>query len=149
MEIKEQTEQVIHYRLDEVNQVAKKLLLSWGNNPRVICLDGELGAGKTTLVAAICKELGVDEPTSSPTFSIVNEYTGSSGSVFHLDCYRLEHLDEALAIGVEEYLDSNNWVLIEWAGVIEPILPEDVCILRLRSTDNGASRSLELSTPIA
>ncbi|MEM6398227.1 MAG: tRNA (adenosine(37)-N6)-threonylcarbamoyltransferase complex ATPase subunit type 1 TsaE [Bacteroidota bacterium] len=112
----------------------------------MLCFDGDLGAGKTTLVSAICRVLGVEEHTNSPTFSIVNEYAGTEGLIYHLDCYRLENLDEALAMGVEEYLDSEKWVLIEWAGVIEPILPQDVCILRLELADSGASRRLELST---
>lgn len=133
--------------MNEVPAVAEQILNHLGHSPRAICLDGELGAGKTTLVSALCKKLGVDGGTNSPTFSIVNEYVSDNCLVYHLDCYRLESLDEALAMGIEEYLDSGQWVLIEWAGVIEPILPEDVCILRLKSTDNGASRSLELSTP--
>jgi tRNA threonylcarbamoyladenosine biosynthesis protein TsaE len=88
-------------------------------------LEGDLGVGKTTLAKAICKELGVKETMASPTFSIVNEYHDGQGkSIFHFDFYRLKKESEAYDIGVEEYFDSGNLCLLEWADRIPGLLPE-------------------------
>ena len=85
---------------------------------------GPNGAGKTTLIAALCKALGVTEPVSSPTFSLVNTYQASEGLIYHFDFYRLEHPDEALDFGLEEYLESGQLCFLEWAEKITPHLPE-------------------------
>lgn len=93
---------------------------------RVFTLTGDLGAGKTTLVTAFCRQIGVTDEPSSPTFSIVNEYRGENLKVFHIDCYRLQDLDEALSIGFEDYLEQGDYCFIEWPAVIEPLLPSGV-----------------------
>lgn len=93
---------------------------------RLLLLYGEIGAGKTTFVHAICRELGVAGELSSPTFSIVNEYLDAAGkAVYHIDLYRLKTLEEALDIGIEEYLDSGQLCFIEWPELIEPLLQDD------------------------
>lgn len=103
----------------------------------VLLLNGELGAGKTTLVKAIAKQYGIDE-TSSPTFSLINEYQGSKGEkVYHIDLYRLQSLEEAIEIGIEDYLYSGNRCWIEWPDVIMPLV-EDAAILRILRLDNGS-----------
>ncbi|WP_116108604.1 tRNA (adenosine(37)-N6)-threonylcarbamoyltransferase complex ATPase subunit type 1 TsaE [Lewinella sp. IMCC34191] len=135
------------YTLPEVHQVASRLLNEVGSD-RVFALEGELGAGKTTLVAEICRQLGVTEPISSPTFSIVNQYDGRTGIIHHLDCYRLNSVEEAIDAGLEELLETAEAaVFIEWPAVIEPLLPDGVVFLRLRhdSTDGGR-RHLEITT---
>ena len=89
----------------------------------VIRIDGVMGAGKTTLISNLCKSLGVEESISSPTFSLVNTYVGSTGPIYHFDFYRLEHPDEALDFGLEEYLESGQWCFLEWAEKVSPHLP--------------------------
>lgn len=104
---------------------AAAVMLDWAHERRLWAFTGPLGAGKTTLIQALCKALGVEEAVSSPTFALVNAYETVSGElVYHLDLYRLDSLDEALAIGIEEYLDSGRYCLIEWPAIIEPLLPE-------------------------
>ncbi len=91
-----------------------------------LALIGNLGAGKTTLIKYLCQHLGVRDQVVSPTFSLVNEYSTDTGvSVFHIDLYRLESLEEALQIGIEEYLDSEAYVFIEWPQLINTLLGDD------------------------
>ncbi|MEM7572650.1 MAG: tRNA (adenosine(37)-N6)-threonylcarbamoyltransferase complex ATPase subunit type 1 TsaE [Bacteroidota bacterium] len=134
----------IEYSLDQVDEAAQEVLKALDNQPQIICLDGELGAGKTTLVSALCRAWGIADPATSPTYGIVNEYQSPDGPVYHLDCYRLESLQEALDLGVEEYLDSKGWILIEWAGILNSLLPRGVCILRLSLSFDGSARRLLL-----
>ncbi len=91
-----------------------------------LALVGDLGAGKTTLIKYLCQHLGVRDQVVSPTFSLVNEYSTDTGvSVFHIDLYRLESMEEALLIGIEEYLDSEAYVFIEWPQLVDSLLGED------------------------
>lgn len=119
--------------LERMDEVATELIRFAGDQ-RVILLNGNLGAGKTTLVTCLCNALGVDDIAQSPTFALVNEYEVPGGDkVYHLDLYRLRSLEEALDIGIEEYLDSGHWCLIEWPDKIEALLPEDVIKVYLES----------------
>lgn len=112
------------YGLDTISEAAKDAIEA-GKDFSVWVLEGDLGVGKTTLAKAICKELGVKETMASPTFSIVNEYHDGQGkSIFHFDFYRLKKESEAYDIGVEEYFDSGNLCLLEWADRIPGLLPE-------------------------
>ena len=90
---------------------------------KVVRIDGPMGAGKTTLISSMCKSLGVEEPISSPTFSLVNTYKSRDGIIYHFDFYRIQNADEALDIGLEEYLESGNLCFMEWAEKITPHLP--------------------------
>ena len=89
----------------------------------VIRIDGAMGAGKTTLISEICKKMGVLEATSSPTFSLVNNYQGEKEPIYHFDFYRLENPNEAIDFGVEEYFESGYLCLLEWAEIISEHLP--------------------------
>lgn len=101
-----------------------KEILSKKKEVSILAFFGELGAGKTTLIKEICKQLGVLDEVKSPTFSIVNEYQTKSGEViYHFDFYRLKSIDEALDIGIEEYFDSGNLMIIEWPENIIELLP--------------------------
>lgn len=126
----------VEYDLAAVPELVERIFATFPGT-RIFTLTGDLGAGKTTLVSAFCRLLGVKDDTSSPTFAIVNEYRSATGPIFHLDCYRLRDIDEALAIGVEEYLDEGRYVFIEWPEVIEPLLPLGVVHLRLRHLNAG------------
>ncbi|MEE9372742.1 MAG: tRNA (adenosine(37)-N6)-threonylcarbamoyltransferase complex ATPase subunit type 1 TsaE [Saprospiraceae bacterium] len=92
------------------------------NYSKIICFRGELGAGKTTLISRLCKKLNCQDETSSPTFSIVNEYIYSNGIVYHFDLYRLESIEEVFDIGLQEYLDSDEYCFFEWPELIMDIV---------------------------
>lgn len=112
----------ITFSLDKIDEIAEKILTL--SKHKIFLLEGEIGVGKTTLTKAIAKQLGVKEVTSSPTFSLVNEYQSDDGLLYHFDLFRLEDLSEAYDIGIEEYLDSDNFCFIEWPEKIMSILPE-------------------------
>lgn len=119
-------------RLDEVADT----LLRFAGNLRIVALFGEMGAGKTTFIRSFCARLGVEGPVTSPTFSIVNEYQTSEGErVFHFDFYRLKNEREALDIGLDEYLDSGSWCLLEWPEKVLDLLPKPRVDVRLTVVD--------------
>lgn len=99
--------------------------------PAIVLLQGQMGAGKTTLIKQLCKVLGVQESVSSPTYSLVNEYKGTTHTIFHFDLYRLKDADELLQIGFEDYLYQNAYVFIEWPQLAENLLPENCIQLQL------------------
>lgn len=117
---------------------------------RVFAFTGEVGAGKTTFIQNTCKHLGVTQVVSSPTFALVNEYVyleASSGlpqSVYHLDLYRLRSIEEALDIGVEDYLYSGNYCFVEWPEIIAPLLPEDTLRIHLEILSDSKRKMLIL-----
>ena len=107
----------INFSLLQLEDVAQKILIE--NTNKVILFHGEMGVGKTTLIKQLCKSLGVTDATSSPTFSLVNEYeTTTNQLVYHFDFYRLNKETEALDMGIDDYLYSGNWCFIEWAEKI-------------------------------
>ena len=133
----------IEFSLNEIDK-AVSLLNEKLIHP-IICFNGDLGAGKTTLIRRLCLEWGTTDNVSSPTFSIINEYKShSKGSIFHLDFYRMEDVKEALDIGVEEYLDSGQICLIEWGNKIESLLPKEKIHLVEIYIDTENKRVLEL-----
>ena len=119
--------------LQELEASAKAFLEAIGN-ASLIAFYAPMGAGKTTFITAVCKALGVEEDAiSSPTFAIVNEYRMRSGErLFHFDFYRIEHLEEALDIGLYDYLDSGALCLMEWPENIEGLLPEETLKVQIR-----------------
>lgn len=132
----------IEFNLDEINEAAQKVL---NHNPeKIILFNGEMGAGKTTFIKSLCQNLGVENPTSSPTFSLVNEYqTTSNQLVYHFDVYRLKNQNEALDMGIDEYLYSGNWCFIEWAEKIPDLIPENHSVITI-SVLNDGKRLLEM-----
>lgn len=102
---------------------AAQALLSFAGSQKIFLFYGDMGAGKTTFIKALCRELGVSEQVTSPTFSIVNEYAGTHANVYHFDFYRLKNQDEALDMGYEEYFYSANYCLVEWPEKIPDLLP--------------------------
>jgi tRNA threonylcarbamoyladenosine biosynthesis protein TsaE len=120
------------FRLDELSGVSKDIVKK-AEGLSVWLLNGGMGAGKTTLAKAICRELSVNEVVSSPTFSIINEYKTSSGlSIFHFDFYRLKTEVEAFDIGVNEYFESGNICLVEWSEKIPSLIPPHYFEVRLQ-----------------
>ncbi|CAL66749.1 tRNA (adenosine(37)-N6)-threonylcarbamoyltransferase complex ATPase subunit type 1 TsaE [Christiangramia forsetii] len=111
------------YKLQELD-VAVDYILS-NTKSKTLLFYGDMGAGKTTLIRELVKALGVQDTASSPTFSLVNHYESEKGPVFHFDFYRIEDDVEALDIGLEDYLDSGEWNLIEWPEKIEKLLGDN------------------------
>lgn len=130
-----------YFSLDEIDQIAFQIL---SKNPnKIILFNGEMGVGKTTLIKAVTKALGVIEATSSPTFSLVNEYQTQKGKiVYHFDLYRLKKEEEAYDIGIDEYLYSDNWCFIEWAEKIPNLIPREHTIIKLKRSPNGKRQLL-------
>jgi len=122
--------------------VARRII-EWLGGPTVVLFDGEMGAGKTTLISAICREMNIVDEVSSPTFSLVNEYHSVEGdSIFHFDLYRIEHEDEALDIGIEEYFDSNQFCFVEWPDRIPNLLPQKFSRVDIKVDDGKRIFSL-------
>lgn len=132
--MKDLTERVI-YDEAELNNLAKELIhFATGNT--IWAFYGEMGAGKTTFIRYICKNLGINENVSSPTFSIVNEYNDLKGNkVFHFDFYRIKNEQEAVDIGCEEYFQSNSLCLIEWPEKILNLLPNPYVKINIEIKD--------------
>jgi len=129
------TSQEITATLAQLDEVAKQILTTYANH-RVFSFNGEMGAGKTTLIKALCKYLGVQNIPSSPTFSIVNEYwTSQNEPVYHFDFYRIERPEEAIAIGIFEYLESGHYCFMEWSENIETILDEECVKIKIERID--------------
>jgi tRNA threonylcarbamoyladenosine biosynthesis protein TsaE len=126
----------IVFSLDEIDKVAQKIL---DQNPnKVILFNGNMGVGKTTLIKSLSQNLGVKGNTSSPTFSLVNEYqTNENQIVYHFDCYRLKSEVEALDMGIDDYLYSGNWCFIEWPEKIESLIPEKCSLISIETLPNG------------
>ncbi|MER3317393.1 MAG: tRNA (adenosine(37)-N6)-threonylcarbamoyltransferase complex ATPase subunit type 1 TsaE [Allomuricauda sp.] len=133
-----------NFQLDEINEVANEVLK---NAPgKVLCLYGDMGVGKTTLVKALVKELGAVDVANSPTFGLVNEYSDENDNplAYHFDFYRLNDEMEALDMGFEDYLNSDAWLFIEWPEKISSLLPEDAVRVFLHFIEE-TTRSIELN----
>jgi tRNA threonylcarbamoyladenosine biosynthesis protein TsaE len=125
----------IIYGLDEIDMLAIQVIKRAKH--KTILFKGEMGSGKTTLIKAIGKKLGVSQKIASPTYSIVNEYEISDGFVYHFDLYRLKNVEEALDFGIEEYLFSEHWKLIEWPDLIQETLDNNYTVIQIVSLENG------------
>jgi len=130
------------FSLDQIQKVAEQIIAA--NPKKIILFNGEMGVGKTTLIKQLCKSLGVEDATSSPTFSLVNEYqTLNNQTVYHFDFYRLNKETEALDMGVDDYLYSGNWCFIEWSEKIASLIPEEHSTINIKLLPDG-KRELEL-----
>ena len=122
------------YPLSEIETVATNLLPLLTS--KVILVKGEMGAGKTTMIKALCKALNSPDVVSSPTFSLINEYrTANNDPLYHFDCYRIESEEEAYDFGAEEYLHSGHLCFIEWSENIASLLPEESNALMIEKID--------------
>ena len=128
------------YKLQELD-VAVNYILS-NTKSKTLLFYGDMGAGKTTLIKELVKALGVRDVASSPTFSLVNHYESAKGSVYHFDFYRIDDETEALDMGIEDYLDSGSWNLIEWPEKIENLLGENTQKLSIM-VENENTRKLK------
>jgi tRNA threonylcarbamoyladenosine biosynthesis protein TsaE len=106
----------------------------------VLAVSGELGAGKTALVKGIARGLGITQDVTSPTFTLVHEYVGGQLPLFHIDLYRLQNAEQALAIGIEEYVNGPGITAIEWAEKIEALLPAHTTRIRMESVGENTRR---------
>lgn len=119
---------------------AADLFIKTMGDATVYAFKGEMGAGKTTFINALCHRLGVDDVTNSPSFAIINEYRSDSTAelIYHFDLYRLENIDEALDLGIEDYFDSGALCLLEWPERITDILPDDTVNVEIKvNPDNS------------
>lgn len=129
---------------EALDQAAAQLL-QWSKGRKKWAFVGEIGAGKTSAIQALCNRLGVEGEVLSPTFSLVNEYRYTGGQVYHLDLYRLNEVDEALEIGIENYLYDDQYCFIEWPQLIEDLLPEDTIVIKLEIIGDSARKILFLA----
>jgi len=132
------------FQLEEIQDVAKEVLQKVPN--KVLCLYGDMGVGKTTLVKALVKQLGAVDLANSPTFGLVNEYSDENDTplAYHFDFYRLNDEMEALDMGFDAYLSSDAWLFIEWPNKISTLLPEDAVSVFLHFIEEN-TRSIELN----
>lgn len=122
----------------DMDAIAPDVIRAIGDS-RVVAMDAPMGAGKTTLVKAICKALGSTSVVNSPTFAIINDYELPSGrALYHFDLYRLKNIDEAFNMGFDEYFYSGNYCFVEWPAIAEDILPEDARILTIEVQPDGS-----------
>jgi len=118
------------YKLNNIYNIAKELINSFKN--KIVLFNGDMGSGKTTIISSIVNILGTNVKVSSPTFSIVNEYNIDEGSIYHFDFYRLKNSNEALDLGIYEYLNSGNWNFIEWGEKIQELLNEEFTTVNIK-----------------
>ena len=163
--IKKDAEKGIYLLNEQGEEVAATDILEKCGDRRVFAFDGKMGAGKTTFIKCLCEAMGTEEVVNSPTFAIVNVYEveakgerreakgngqwaignglwarGEKQEVYHFDCYRIKDLIEAMDMGTEEYLYSGNYCFIEWAEMIEPLLPEDTVWVKIEVMENEERR---------
>lgn len=128
---------------EELPALANEILQA-GGSARVFVFEGEMGSGKTTLIKEICRQLGCSDNLSSPSYAIANEYQSDSGSIFHLDLYRLKNTAEAMDAGIEEYLHSGSYCFIEWPDIVAQLLPDNTVRVSIRH--DGEVRNVSIFT---
>ena len=140
---------MIVHSVDELDKVIEELI-KYAGDCKTLLFYGEIGAGKTTLIQRFCKYFDVVENVTSPTFTLVNEYTfknetdQSEQLIHHLDLYRLKSINEAIDIGIEDYLYDNYYCLIEWPEIIEPLISEHTVKIKIQLLDNSSRKIIFL-----
>jgi len=130
--------------LQELDEIGNQLLKNFGNQKKIVFY-GEMGVGKTTLIKSICKALNVQDIVTSPTFSVVNEYqTDIGNTIFHFDFFRIKEKEELLDLGLEEYIYSDNYCLIEWPEKAEGLLDDN--FVEIHMTKNKDCRTIKVIT---
>jgi len=123
--------------LSDINHIAARFIQAHPAD-RIFAFYGEMGAGKTTFIKALCEEMQVLDYVTSPTFALINEYrTGNDQAIFHFDFYRIKNISEAFDFGYEDYFYSGNYCFIEWPELIEPLLPSIAVKVTIREIENG------------
>lgn len=130
-------EYIFRSQTESDNPEIAKSALAVCNPLKFFAFYGDLGAGKTTLIKSFCEVLGVVEPVTSPTFTLVNEYSSPTTSVYHFDFYRIRSESEAYDMGIEEYFDSGAWIFIEWPEKIPTLLPADTVRIHIQIAENN------------
>jgi tRNA threonylcarbamoyladenosine biosynthesis protein TsaE len=133
------------FNIDEI-QSAAKIIIRVIDKYKIIAFIGELGAGKTTLINAICHELGVKQHVTSPTYSIIQEYQIDNIVIYHMDLYRIKSIDEAIDAGIEDCLNGDNLCLVEWPQKAGSLFPEETVYISLQ-TLSGNARKLIVELP--
>ena len=132
------------FTLDNINEVAKAFLAATGNY-KVVAFNGEMGAGKTTFIHALCGVMNVEDAVLSPTFSIINQYNTVEGAIiYHMDLYRIKDEEEAINAGVEDCLYSGNFCLVEWPEKALGIFPDDTVQVTISVVDTN-TRKLQIN----
>ncbi|MBK8521952.1 MAG: tRNA (adenosine(37)-N6)-threonylcarbamoyltransferase complex ATPase subunit type 1 TsaE [Chitinophagaceae bacterium] len=130
----------VNFSLNEIAGVAKKLLAEAGNY-KVFAFHGDMGAGKTTFIHALCEAMHITDVVSSPTFSIINQYKTSEGqTVYHMDLYRIKDENEAINAGVEDCLYSGNPCLVEWPEKAPGVFPDETLNIYITSIDDNTRK---------
>ncbi|MFQ9316387.1 tRNA (adenosine(37)-N6)-threonylcarbamoyltransferase complex ATPase subunit type 1 TsaE [Dysgonomonas mossii] len=130
--------------LDKIDEAALEFIRAMGDNT-VFAFHGDMGAGKTTFIKAICENLGVSDTINSPTFAIVNEYRSDSGElIYHFDFYRINKIEEVFDFGYEDYFYSGSLCFIEWPEKVDTLLPKDTVNVYVKAQEDG-SREVSLS----
>jgi tRNA threonylcarbamoyladenosine biosynthesis protein TsaE len=142
---KGQTKHWRNVELESLASVASELIQVL-SKPSFVAINGQMGAGKTTFVQALLRELGIQDPDGSPTYAIVHEYVTNSGvKAFHLDCYRIENERDLAQLGLDELFEENAYFFVEWPDKIENILPEHANWLYIRCEPEGELREIVLN----
>jgi tRNA threonylcarbamoyladenosine biosynthesis protein TsaE len=134
--------EVVSHSPADTHRLAAEILATL-HGRAVLALYGDLGSGKTCFVQGLAEAMGIEEPVTSPTFTLVNEYKGQT-LLTHVDLYRLTNPDEALAMGFEELVESDGITAVEWAERAEELLPANTLRLRFRTPEDGQSRIITI-----
>lgn len=132
------------YELSELQAVAKSIVLLLQQYSGNVLFKGKVGAGKTTLIKALARELAITDEVTSPTFGLVNDYRGAETVIHHFDLYRVNDLDELLNIGWEDYVDSGNWLWVEWPENVPEAFDDSFLLLQIEKMPDENVRSLKL-----
>ncbi|KAA9041580.1 tRNA (adenosine(37)-N6)-threonylcarbamoyltransferase complex ATPase subunit type 1 TsaE [Ginsengibacter hankyongi] len=127
------------FDLNNIQTIANNFI-SLFDKYKIIAFSGELGAGKTTLINAICKQLGVNESVTSPTYSIIQEYYSDSIIIYHMDLYRIKSIEEAIEAGIEDCLQSKNLCLVEWPEKAMSLFPGETVYASLKTVSNSVRK---------